>query len=365
MQKESIYIAGPMCFYEDGYPRWYVMRDRAKVKGFDISMPNDTQLEMDPNDLQKNGDVIFDNCVKCMNISTAIICNLEFYRGADVDGGSIYEVGMAYAKGARCYGYTRDKRPMVWKYQGSIIRDGTVYDQKGRPLPYGNLPFSPNLIGSMKIVEGDFDDCLQAFSLDIEEERKKAGGRAAEFVPVVEKTLSGVDQPVIYIAGPERYDVDAAQKYAKMKALCEKYGFYATVPTDEIPGIPAIESDDPFTQAYHIFYRQQQHVRNCNIVIANLNDFYGWEPDSDTAFECGMGFYLRKKLYGYMADTTHTIDRIPNFGPEREYRDACGCNVENFDYPINIMFASSMLIIQGGFEDALRQVAQEYQHSSN
>lgn len=365
MHKESIYIAGPMCFYEDGYPRWYVMRDRAKVKGFDVSLPNDVQLEMDPNDLQKNGDLIFDNCVNSMNVSTAIICNLEFYRGADVDGGSIYEVGMAYAKGARCYGYTRDKRPMVWKYQGSIIRDGGVFDRKGRPLPYGNLPFSPNVIGSMKIVEGDFDDCLQVFSLDTEEIRKKNGSRTAAPAPIAGKTLSGVDRPVVYIAGPERYDMDAAQKYAAMKALCEKYGFYAIVPTDEAPGVPSVASDDPYTQAYHIFDRQQQHVRNCDIVIANLNDFHGWEPDSDTSFECGMGFQLGKKLYGYMADTTRAIDRIPNFGPEREYRDACGCNAENFDYPINIMFASSMPIVQGEFEDALRRAAQDFQSERN
>ena len=32
MKREKLYIAGPMCFYEDGYPRWYVMRDRARVK---------------------------------------------------------------------------------------------------------------------------------------------------------------------------------------------------------------------------------------------------------------------------------------------------------------------------------------------
>ena len=146
MKREKLYIAGPMCFYEDGYPRWYVMRDRARVKGFDVTMPSDGELDLSHEDLRKNGDAIFENCARCMNESTAILCNLEFYRGADVDGGSVYEVGMAYARGAHCYGYTRDKRPMVWKYQGSVLRDGTAYDRKGRPLPYGDLPFSPNVV---------------------------------------------------------------------------------------------------------------------------------------------------------------------------------------------------------------------------
>lgn len=230
MKTENIYIAGPMCFYKNGYPQWYVMRDLARGKGFNVSLPNEVQLEMDPYDLRKNGDAIFGNCVNCMNASTAIICNLEFYRGADVDGGSIYEVGMAYAKGAHCYGYTRDKRPMVWKYQGGLLQKDGLFDRKGRPLPYSNLPFSPNIIGSMKIVEGDFDDCLQVFALDREEERKKSGGQIQNEPKRQEKTLPNVGKPVVYLAGQERYALDAEQKYAEMKAVCASVGFYAIAP---------------------------------------------------------------------------------------------------------------------------------------
>ena len=357
MKKESIYIAGPMCFYEDGYPRWYVMRDRAKVKGFDVTMPNDVELEMDPVNLNKNAVTIFKNCANCMNDSTAIICNLEFYRGADVDGGSIYELGMAYAKDAHCYCFTRDKRPMFWKYQGSTIKDGIVYDQKGRALPYGHLPFSPNIIGSSKIVEGDFDDCLQVFAIDMEEKRKHAA-TAAPTAEHAKTKLENNGMPVVYIAGPERYDADAAEKYAKMKALCAENGLYAVVPTDEIPGIPAANTGDIYTDAYLTFLRQQQHVRDCDIILANLNDFHGWEPDSDTSFECGMAYQLGKKMFSYMESTVRMIDRIPNFGPEREYRDACGCNAENFDYPINLMFSGSMPIYEGDFETALAKMVE-------
>ena len=357
MKKESIYIAGPMCFYKDGYPRWDVMRDRAKIKGFHVTMPSDAQLAMDEVNLQKNAVTIFNNCARCMNESTAIICNLEFYRGADVDGGSIYEVGMAYAKGAHCYAYTRDKRPMFWKYQGSILKDGKVYDQKGRVLPYGHLPFSPNVIGACKIVEGDFDDCLQVFSLDMEEKRKRAAFAGAEPAPVKRK-LDSKGMPVVYIAGPERFDADAAEQYAMMKALCAERGLYAIVPTDDVAGLPTADTDDIYTNAYLTFMRQQQHVRDCDIILANLNDFHGWEPDSDTAFECGMAYQLGKKLFGYMKSTLRTIERIPNFGPESGYRDACGCNAENFDFPINLMFAGSMPVFEAkDFFEALQQMA--------
>lgn len=356
MRQECIYIAGPMCFYADGYPRWYVMRDRAKVKGFAVSMPNDKDLKLDHEDLRKNADTIFANCCDCMNDSTAILCNLEFYRGADVDGGSLYEVGMAYAKGARCYGYTRDKRPMVWKYQGGVLRDGTVYDRKGRPLPYADLPFSPNVIGAMKIVEGDFDDCLQVFALDTEELRKR---NEAPFAPFTAPAARRGGAPVIYLAGPERYDSDCLSQYDRMKSLCRERGLEAIVPTDPIPGSTAEESDDSYVNAYQVFLRQQQHVRDCDILLANLNDFHGWEPDSDTSFECGMAYQLGKALYGYMADTRPMIDRIPNLGPAFDYRDACGCNAENFNYPINLMFSSSTPIWEGSFEAALDRTVED------
>ena len=70
-----------------------------------------------------------------------------------------------------------------------------------------------------------------------------------------------------------------------------------------------------------------------------------------------MAFQLGKALYGYMSDTRRMIDRVPNLGPSFDYRDACGCNAENFDYPINLMFSSSMPIWEGAFEDALDRTA--------
>lgn len=213
------------------------------------------------------------------------------------------------------------------------------------------------MIGSTKIVEGDFDDCLQVFSLDMEEKRKRAAFPAP---PVVHSRteLPNQGMPVVYLAGPERFDSDAAEKYAAMKALCAEKGLYAIVPTDEVPGIPAPDTDDIYTNAYLTFLRQQQHVRDCDLILGNLNYFHGWEPDSDTSFELGMAYQLGKKVFAYMDDTTRMIDRIPNYGPQRQYRDACGCNAENFDFPINLMFSACMPIFEGSFESALDQMLQ-------
>lgn len=377
MKKESLYIAGPMCFYENGDALWNVMRDKARLKGYDVTMPSEGELEMDPVDLRKNAVTIFKNCARAMETTTAILCNLEFFRGADPDGGSIFEVGMAYGKGIPCYGYTRDKRPMVWKYQGSLLKDGVVYDKKGRRLLYGALPFSPNITGACKIVEGDFDECLKLFETDLEERRKRSGfagqeeGKAGESaVRSGCRSFDSQGMPVVYLAGPERYEEDAVRKYERMKEICRAHGLYAIVPTDEVPGLPAADTEDVYANAYLTFLRQQQHVRDCDILLANLNDFHGWEPDGDTAFECGMAYWLGKKSFGYMESTLRMIDRIPNFGEASGYRDACGCNAENFEYPINLMFSGSMPIFEAAdFESALDQMleamAAQGDHSSD
>jgi len=72
-----------------------------------------------------------------------------------------------------------------------------------------------------------------------------------------------------------------------------------------------------------------------------------------------MGFQLGKKLYGYMEDTSPLIHRIPHLGEEKEFRDQTGSNVENFNYPANLMFGSSMKIFEGDFKEIIGKVAED------
>lgn len=167
------------------------------------------------------------------------------------------------------------------------------------------------------------------------------------------------EKPLVYLAGFERYDEDAAEKYNEMKAICAKYGFDAVSPIDMVRNDIVVDSDNPYEVAAQLFNRYQQHVRDCDIVLANLNDFRGYEPSNDVSFECGMGYQLGKKLFGYMDDVTRMRERIPNYGETREFRDECGRNAENFDYPINLMFSGSMPIFENSsFEAVVKQMAE-------
>lgn len=363
-EKEAIYIAGPECFYTYGYDALGAMKARVNALGFGVTLPNTHPLDLENPDKQKRADSIFDDLDKVMKETTVIIADLEAYRGAEPDSGTIYELGMAYAKGARCYGYTRDKRSLATKNQKAYLKDQKVYDERGNVMPYAELPFSPTIIGSTKIVEGDFDDCLKMLMVDIEEEYKFKAGRAICVDHSCHVTETDKKRPLIYLAGFERYDSNGEEVFARMKEICEKYGYEAISPLDRAPGVQETSSENPYMKAMNLFDRFQQHVRNCDLIIANLNDYRGYEINNDVAFECGMGFELGKKLYGYMDNADKLINRIPHLGQDKEYRDQTGSNVEDFDYPANLMFGSSMDIFEGDFESIIGKVIENYESSS-
>ncbi len=370
-EKEGIYIAGPECFYTGGFHMLKAMRVRAESLGFGVTLPNDNPLDMDNPDKQKRADSIFADLKEDMDKTTVIIADLEAYRGAEADSGTIYEIGMAYAKGARCYGYTRDKRSLATKNQQAVLKDGVVYDERGNRMPYAQLPFAPSVIGSTKIVEGDFDDCLKMLMTDIEEEQKYQAYSANHSRVQLEvqcKTVvnpsrivaeSKMQRPLIYLSGFERYEADGAAAYERMKRICRSYGYEAVSPLDQAPGVDKIDTDNPYVWAANVFDNYQEQVRNCDIIIANLNDYRGYEINNDVGFECGMGFQLGKRLYGYMDHTDKLINRIPHLGAEEGYRDQTGSNVEDFDYPANLMFACSMKIFEGAFEEIIEKVIKD------
>jgi len=361
-KNEAIYIAGPECFYTHGPDMLAAMRKRAESLGFKVALPNDNPLDMGNKDYQKRADSIFADLERAIDNSTVIISDLEAYRGAEPDSGTIYEIGMAYARGIRSYGYTRDKRSLATKNQQAVLNEGIVYDERGNVMPYANLPFSPTIIGSTKIIEGDFDDCLKALMVDIEE-----GSKAIAFAKTlgsanVDITLSEArekNQSLVYLSGFERYDINGEDIYKKMKEICREYRLKAVSPLDDAPGWGKIESDNPYIQAANLFDNYQRHVRHCDIMIANLNDYRGYEICNDVGFECGMGFMLGKKLYGYMDNTDYLIHRVPHLGADKEFRDHTGSNVENFNYPANLMFACSMKIFEGKFEEIIAKVAKD------
>jgi nucleoside 2-deoxyribosyltransferase len=335
---------------------WWAQRKLAEYHGFTVVLPTSTPLKLDHADARMNAKEIFEDLKVQVAQTTAIIADLEFFRGCEPDGGTVFEIGMIYAQNGRCYGYTRDNRSMVHKNQAARLHSGKVVDQQGWPHPYGDLPFCPSLIGSTKVVEGGFEDCLKTLMQDIDEARKNVG-RRLQAMRAVAIDLPRSTRPRVFLSGPQRYSSDASAYYTHAKARCSQLGLDALCPLDEVAGLPRVESADPYTLAAAQFDRCQTMVRNCDALIADLSDFHGLEPNNDVSFECGLAFQLGKTVVGYMPDTRIMRERIPHYGEEQDSLDIYGNTVENFNHPINLMFACSMPILQGDFDEVIERAS--------
>ncbi len=342
---ETIYIAGPACFYYDGYALWHAQRKKAEYYGFKVVMPTTNALDLTHSDPRENADAIFRNCAAAMNESTAIIADLESFRGTEPDGGTLFEMGMAYARGARLYAYTRDKRPMLHKTRAALLKGGRVTDEAGRPIPYFELPFCPCLTASAEIIEGGFDDALQLLMIGVEREKCAAGWPSpVDKMPEAKQKTNG---KTVFLFSPRLYFEGAKEWYEQQKTAFLRAGLTLLSPLDPLKGEPDGEPADPLSRAGRHFERWKRQTDACDLFYADLNDFNGPEPSGDVAFLAGYAWQKGKKCLGFMRNTEKMRDKIPHYGAEADFKDQFGNDVENFDYPINLMFASSMPIFAG------------------
>jgi len=168
-------------------------------------------------------------------------------------------------------------------------------------------------------------------------------------------------KPVVYIAGPECFQPDGLQLAQAAVALCEKYGFEGISP---VLGHPLGDEID-FSQgkayaAKQIFNNNIRYINHCDLVIANVNNFRGWEPDGGTCFELGYAYTQGKKLYGFMADTRPCYEKyIGNVHWDGVFwRDDNGAFFETG--ACNLMISGPAQIIEGDFEAAVKKAHEDF-----
>ena len=145
----------------------------------------------------------------------------------------------------------------------------------------------------------------------------------------------------IYLAGPDVFEPDAIAQGAKLKALCGAFGFEGLFPLDN-----AIDAQGhPHRTAEAIRKANLDLIRRADIVMANLNPFRGFEPDSGTMYEVGFAEALGKPVFGYAADRRHMIERLQE--AQALPADAAFCRdgkaIEAFALSHNLMFAHALV----------------------
>ncbi len=100
----------------------------------------------------------------------------------------------------------------------------------------------------------------------------------------------------VYLAGPEVFLSNAKEIGEQKKALCKKYGFEGVFPID-------VEVDaagkSPREVGFCISDVNEDLIKSCQIVIANLTPFRGPSADVGTVYEMGFAHALGKLVLAY------------------------------------------------------------------
>lgn len=106
-EKKQIYLAGPL-FSQAERDFNILLRDRLVEMGFAVFLPqedgNDTQFSR----MEDRQRIIFENDVRGIDGSDIVVAVLD--GGSDVDSGTAWEMGYAYAKGMPVLGLKTDFR---------------------------------------------------------------------------------------------------------------------------------------------------------------------------------------------------------------------------------------------------------------
>lgn len=171
-----------------------------------------------------------------------------------------------------------------------------------------------------------------------------------------------VRMPRAYLAGTEIFYPDTDETQEKYHKLCEKYGIIGIYPPDAAPEDEFKEyekkDDSLHEMEVQLFTHDLNHIKRTDIIIANLNDYRGNEPDSGTAVECGIAWGYGHRCFAFIDDARPMKERFKGVTKTDEngvLTDKNGANIEDFDMPLNLMF-SDFTVFEGGLEEALKGI---------
>ena len=151
----------------------------------------------------------------------------------------------------------------------------------------------------------------------------------------------------IYLAGPEVFLPNAAAVLKAKQELSAAYGFVGVSPLDNEIGASMLPKQEI---AHRISAANEDAMRSCQLLIANLTPFRGPSADVGTAYELGFGRALGLPVFGYtnVAGTLleRTRQELGNQVKPRgggEFEDSFGLAIEDFDVADNLMLVGAIL----------------------
>lgn len=145
---KKIYIAGYDVFYDNAAEIGAKYKEICLKYGFEGLYPLDNKYP--------TGSEIFHGNIYLLNNCDFVVANLNNFRGLDMDSGTSFEIGYAYAKGKKIYGYIDDIRTLREKLGEKDLAGFNVEDF--------SLPVNLMIGVPTTIVQGKFEDCVKSIT---------------------------------------------------------------------------------------------------------------------------------------------------------------------------------------------------------
>jgi nucleoside 2-deoxyribosyltransferase len=158
----------------------------------------------------------------------------------------------------------------------------------------------------------------------------------------------------IYLAGPEVFLPNARLIGAEKCQLAADAGLEGAFPLDAQLNLGTLPAGE---QAQRISRANEDLMRSCDGLIANLTPFRGVSMDAGTAFEVGFMQALGRPLAGYTNVAAGYAERARAFrarGPATMDSDRLDLEIEDFGLAENLMI--EVAILSSGGRVVRRQV---------
>lgn len=159
----------------------------------------------------------------------------------------------------------------------------------------------------------------------------------------------------IYLAGPDVFLPDPVAMAQAKKRICAAHGFVGVFPLDKDLDLSGLQ---PAQAGQRIYRANEELMRGCDLIIANMTPFRGPSMDVGTAFEMGFMRALGRPVLGYTNDGRLFAERIRAFlgiargagGHPHGDADADGLLIEDFAMIDNLMMHGAVVASRGAIE---------------
>lgn len=159
---QRLYLAGPDVFRPDAAEHGRRLLALCAEHGFTGLYPLDESLPTlaTPQDVAAH---IYGANIALIESCDAVLANLDFFRGAEPDSGTCFEVGYAIARGKQVVGYVPEQGSFAQRIRRrhpEAVRDAE-HDRDGWSLEEFGLPLNLMLGVPCQVVVGDARAALQ------------------------------------------------------------------------------------------------------------------------------------------------------------------------------------------------------------